>query len=100
MLERLVNPHWTAVHHVGCDDCEGTHYYARDDTWSFLDMILWSPRRNSVPGWNVDPGSVRIANRNPTQVTPDGTPARFRLAEQTGVSDHWPLVMTLRKQPR
>ncbi len=97
MLERFVNPFWTAVHRIACDECKGTHYYARDDSWSFLDMILWSPRRNAGPGWEVDPGSVRIANRNPAQVTEDGTPARFRLAERSGVSDHWPLAVTLTK---
>jgi hypothetical protein len=97
MLERFVNPFWTAVHNIGCDACKGTHYYARDDVWSFLDMILWSPPRNEDAAWNVDPGSVRIANRYPAQVTEDGTPARFRLEERSGVSDHWPMIMTLRK---
>jgi hypothetical protein len=96
MLERFVNPFWTAVHEL-CDECKGTHYYARDDVWSFLDMILWSPPRSGNAVWKVDPGSVRIANRYPAQVTEDGTPARFRLEEQTGVSDHWPMIMTLKK---
>jgi hypothetical protein len=97
MLERFVNPFWTAVHNIGCDECKGTHYYARDDVWSFLDMILWSPPRDGKAGWKVDPRSVRIANRNPAQVTEDGTPARFRLEERSGVSDHWPMVMTIRR---
>jgi len=97
MLERLVNPFWTAVHHIGCDACKGTHYYARDDVWSFLDMILWSPPRNEDGGWKVDSRSVRIANRYPAQVTEDGTPARFRLEERSGVSDHWPVVVTIKK---
>jgi hypothetical protein len=97
MLERFVNPFWTVVHQLGCDECKGTHYYARDDVWSFLDMILWSPPRNGEAVWKVDPGSVRIANRYPAQVTGDGTPARFRMAEQTGVSDQWPMIMTLKK---
>ena len=38
--------------------------------------------------------SVRIANQYPAQVTDAGTPARFLLAERTGVSDHWPVVMS------
>ena len=41
MLERFVRPHW-AVAHDDCEACSGTHYYARDNTWSFLDMILFS----------------------------------------------------------
>jgi endonuclease/exonuclease/phosphatase family metal-dependent hydrolase len=100
MLERFVNPHWIAVHTLSCNDCKGTNYYARNDSWSFLDMILWSPRRGEKSNWAVDPDSVRIANRYPAQVTTEGTPARFRLEDRSGVSDHWPLVMTIEHQPR
>ena len=95
MLERFVDPTWTAVHEISCDGCMGTHYYARDDVWSFLDMILWSPPKGTTATWAVDASSISIANENPAQVTAEGTPARFRLAEKTGVSDHWPVVMTL-----
>jgi hypothetical protein len=35
----------------------------------------------------------------PAQLTADGTPNRYRSAERTGVSDHWPVVMTLEKHP-
>ncbi len=97
MLERFVNPHWWPAHQLGCDACKGTHYYSRDDAWSFLDMILWSPRNDGASSWTVDPASVRIANQYPAQVTETGTPARFRLAESTGVSDHWPMVMSISK---
>ena len=97
MLERLVNPHWSPAHQIGCSECKGTHYYSRDDVWSFLDMILWSPRNDGAALWTVDPTSVRIANQFPAQVTDVGTPARFRLAERTGVSDHWPIVMSISK---
>ena len=97
MLERFVNPYWTSVHHIGCDACKGTHYYSRDDVWSFLDIILWSPRNDGASSWTVDPASVRIANQYPAQVTEAGTPARFRLMERTGVSDHWPMVMSISK---
>ncbi|MCH8106878.1 MAG: endonuclease/exonuclease/phosphatase family protein, partial [Chloroflexi bacterium] len=43
ILEMYVRPHWTIAHELGCGGCNGTYYYARDDTWSFLDMMLWSP---------------------------------------------------------
>jgi endonuclease/exonuclease/phosphatase family metal-dependent hydrolase len=94
LLEQFARPFWT-VAHDDCQDCPGTYYYARDDNWSFLDMILYSPARGTKATWQIRADSVRIANQIPRQVTPDGTPARFNLREGTGVSDHWPLLLTI-----
>ena len=93
--DRLVRPDWIIAHETGCEACPGTAYYARDDRWSFLDIILFSPSRGENTTLQIRAGSVQIANAAEAQVTADGTPARFRSAERTGVSDHWPLVMTL-----
>src|SRR5690606_34679590 len=66
MLDRFVRPHWTVVHEKDCRDgrgrCRGTSYYGRDDTWSFLDMILWAPAqdRGAQATWRLREGSVRI----------------------------------------
>ena len=97
MLERHARHSWTVVHELGCGDCKGTYYYAPTDDWSFLDMILWSPGgdRGAQATWNIRNNSVYVANRSPDQVLENGTPARFQLPEGTGVSDHWPLVMTI-----
>jgi len=95
MLDRFVHRHWTVAHETGCDGCKGTSYYGRDDSWSFLDMILWAPPRTSSATWRIRPGSVHIANAYAAQVTDADTPARFRLKERSGVSDHWPLVVTI-----
>jgi hypothetical protein len=97
LLGRFVRPHWTVAHEVGCSGCAGTQYYAPDDSWSFLDMILWSPERNRGVDatWEFRADSVAIANRTAAQVTDEGTPARFELPEGSGVSDHWPLVITI-----
>ncbi len=89
-LARLVRPDWQVVHEFGCDDCRGTNYYAPDDSWSFLDTILFASDE-----WQIRPGSVAIANQAPHQTTRQGTPSRFRLGEMTGVSDHWPVVVTI-----
>ncbi len=40
MLERFVRPFW-GIAHDDCNACPGTYFYARDDAWSFLDMILY-----------------------------------------------------------
>jgi len=98
MLDKHVRPHWIVAHELGCDACRGTQYYAPDDSWSFIDMILWSPGQNSgaQATWNIRKNSVHIANALPDQVRENGTPARFQLPDGSGVSDHWPLVMSIK----
>jgi hypothetical protein len=95
LLDRYARPGWTVAHDVGCDGCKGTHYYGRDDTWSFLDMILFSTGRGENATARIRADSVAIANKNPAQVSKEGTPERFRSAAQTGVSDHWPMTATI-----
>lgn len=89
-LERKVRPSWQVVHEIGCETCRGTSYFAPDDSWSFLDMILFSSK-----DWRVRPESVALANQTPEQMTGRNTPARFRLQDLSGVSDHWPLIATI-----
>ncbi len=93
-LAMRVRPTWQIAHELGCSQCKGTHYYARDDSWSFLDMILWAPAGDG--NWALDPASVAIANNTPEQQTAAGTPKRFVHGEIGGVSDHWPLTVTIR----
>lgn len=97
LLDRLVRPHWVVAHDLGCgDNCLGSSYYARDRSWSFLDMLLWSPAdRGKNATWGIRADSVRLANGAPGQRRSDGTPARFDPTGKPGVSDHWPLVMTI-----
>jgi endonuclease/exonuclease/phosphatase family metal-dependent hydrolase len=96
LLQSLVRPTWTVAHELGCGDCRGTQYYAPSDDWSFLDMILWSPaRRGENATWGIRADSVHLANNTPAQVRDDATPARFEVADGSGVSDHWPLALTL-----
>ena len=97
MLQRFARPLWTVVHDAGCVDCRGTQYYARDDSWSYLDMILWSPAKKSgeKATWSIRAGSFAIANGSPDQITADGGPARFEMPGGAGTSDHWPVVFTL-----
>jgi endonuclease/exonuclease/phosphatase family metal-dependent hydrolase len=97
MLGRFARPYWAVTHEVGCGGCMGTSYYAPRDDWSFLDMILWSPAtdRGENATWELRADSVRIANATPGQVRPDGTPWRFEMPAGSGVSDHWPLVVTI-----
>jgi len=101
MLDRFARPHWMVVHEQDCRDaagkCRGTSYYGRDDTWSYLDMILWAPSedRGARATWGLRENSVRVANATAAQVRADGTPFRFELPDGSGVSDHWPLHFTI-----
>jgi endonuclease/exonuclease/phosphatase family metal-dependent hydrolase len=95
LLDRYARPDWTLAHDIGCSDCPGTHFYSRNDTWSFLDMILFSPARGEKATARIRADSVAIANGNPAQTSREGTPERFRSAEKTGVSDHWPMIATI-----
>ncbi|MDH3304157.1 MAG: endonuclease/exonuclease/phosphatase family protein [Gammaproteobacteria bacterium] len=95
MLDTYARPYWTLAHDVGCGDCKGSHYYARDDSWSFLDMILFADARGGNTTARIRADSVHIANRNPAQVSRLGTPLRYNAAERTGVSDHWPIIATI-----
>ena len=97
MLGRFARPSWAVTHEIGCRSCKGTSYYAPRDDWSFLDMILWSPAagRGENATWRLRADSVRIANAAPGQKRPDGTPWRFQMPAGVGVSDHWPVVVTI-----
>lgn len=92
LLDRYARTHWTLAHDSGCEGCKGSHYYARGDSWSFLDMILLAKRRGEKTTAVFRAESVQMANRNPAQVSRLGTPERYRAAERRGVSDHWPMV--------
>ena len=95
MLDTWARPDWTLAHDIGCQDCNGTHYYARGDDWSFLDMIFFAAARGGKTTAAIRADSVQIANGNPAQVTPNGTPLRFDADRRQGVSDHWPMIATV-----
>ena len=88
MLNRWVRPTWQVAHDL-CSECPGTSFYPPKNEWSFLDMILWRPTQD----WEMT--SSYLANDTIEQMTTKGTPKRFSLPEATGVSDHWPLVLSV-----
>ena len=93
-MNRFVKPYWETSSEL-CAGCRGSYYYGRTDTWSFLDVILYSPARSEKTTWQIRADSVKVANGFGLQVTRDGRPNRYRSAERTGVSDHWPIVLTI-----
>ncbi len=95
ILDRLARPYWQIAHELGCEGCKGSYYYAPDDNWSYLDMIFWSPARGENATWKISADSLRVLHQTEAQRTADGTPARFSPGDRSGVSDHWPLAITI-----
>jgi len=95
LLDTYARPFWTLAHDVGCDECDGSYFYHGDSSWSFLDMIFFSPARGAKTTAYIRGDSVRIANDYPPQVSKNGKPERFRSDTATGVSDHWPMTATI-----
>ena len=95
LLDAHVRPHWTIAHDLGCGDCKGSYFYRGDNSWSFLDMILFAEARGAKTTAQIRGDSVQIANRHERQVSESGTPERFDAERRTGVSDHWPMIATI-----
>lgn len=95
LLDAYARPHWTIAHDIGCGDCSGSYFYHGDDTWSYLDMIFFASARGGKTTARIRGDSVEIANAYPAQVGENGTPERFRSAQGSGVSDHWPMIATI-----
>jgi hypothetical protein len=95
LFEKYSRPAWEIAHDFPCDGCAGTYYYRPDDSWSFLDTILFSPARGKNATAHLRTDSVSIANSNPAHVSSTGTPERFDADGRTGVSDHWPMTVII-----
>ncbi len=95
ILDQHVERDWVVAHRLGCEGCKGTYYYARNDEWSFLDMVLVSPGLTRAGSWRIEPQATRVARAWPQQSTRAGTPQRFDPVSGFGVSDHWPIKVRL-----
>lgn len=95
LLDNYARPHWTIAHDIGCDDCLGSYFYHGDNTWSFLDMILFSPGRGKKTTAQIRGESVAIANQFAPQNNEAGQPQRHISETGIGVSDHWPMIATI-----
>ena len=95
LLDDYARPHWILAHDIGCDTCKGSYFYHRDSSWSFLDMIMFTPARGAKTTSQIRANSVQIANLFAAQQDVAGTPQSFSAENRTGVSDHWPMIATI-----
>lgn len=93
---------WIISHRAQTLSEKGTSYYEADDSWSYFDILLLSknldPAAKNNTGWALDPETIRISNGNPQQKNSNGTPKRFNHKDGTGVSDHWPVALEIKKR--
>ena len=93
----LIAKKFTVSHLVGCTNCTGTVYYPVDRTWSFFDVMLFSPALDrEATTWELDRSSIRVINSSRYQNRRNHTPAHFGDGKADfGVSDHWPMYAEL-----
>ncbi len=106
LFRRLSQPYWAIAHQIGCEICPGTTYYPPKRSWSFFDTFLISknlletekPTQKHFP-WQISARSIQIHNPWAFQKEgKTGAPQSFKLtskAKPTGVSDHFPMLMSL-----
>ena len=81
---------WDISHIAGCSNCSGSHYYRRDDNWSFLDVIIIKENR----GIAFENKSINALKTN-INTNKEGKPLSFNMNNGIGVSDHLPVVATI-----
>lgn len=93
--KRILSGPWLVSHLVGCQQCQGSHYYHPNRDWSFLDVLAFAKSTNfdkaNKTQWQLDPLSIRTPNQSRYQNNRHGSPERFNAKSSIGVSDHWPV---------
>ena len=81
---------WDISHIAGCSNCLGSHYYRRDDNWSFLDVIIIKENR----GISLKNESINVL-KTYINTNKEGKPLSFNMNNGEGVSDHLPVIATI-----
>jgi endonuclease/exonuclease/phosphatase family metal-dependent hydrolase len=93
---------WQVAHLEGCRQCLGTHYFKRDDSWSFLDSIMVFKGGKEHPTWKwaLDGDSVALLKGFDFQTNAAGLPMAWENASRPGQSDHLPITAELKASPK
>jgi endonuclease/exonuclease/phosphatase family metal-dependent hydrolase len=89
---------WLVSHLEGCRQCLGTHYFKRDESWSFLDsiMVFKGGKEHPTWQWTLDPESVALVKGFDFQTDGNGYPIGWDHAGLPGQSDHLPITAQLK----
>lgn len=88
---KILGSEWLVSHQIGCRGCEGSYYYGKDRTWSWFDLLTFSPSLDGSSAWKIDRNSIHTPNSAPGQKNRYNEPMRFDYKTGQGVSDHWPM---------
>ena len=72
--------------------CEGSYYY--DNRWETIDQFFLSEGFFDGAGWDYSSFSIAAVDFNSTV---DGKPLGWRSSTNTGASDHFPILLELKK---
>lgn len=90
---------WVSSTSLPLENGVGSHYYK--GKWSLLDIFLLQPgMTNKNSGWVYKKGSHQVANRYSLQNRKSKrglVPRAYRAPDYDGVSDHFPVKLTLKK---
>ncbi|MCB9024851.1 MAG: endonuclease/exonuclease/phosphatase family protein [Bdellovibrionaceae bacterium] len=95
ILEKFAAPHWWVAHKEGSSQWQGSTYYPKNKSWSFLDILLVRKLTTNNKKWRLDKQSFRVLNGDPEQKDSQGFPKEFDPVKMTGVSDHWPTAIDI-----
>jgi len=95
VLDEYAKPYWIVTHKIAYKGNQGSSYYPRDKTWSFLDMLLVSKSLEDGKGWEWKPTSFTVANQAKGQLDDNGFPQGFDTRTGAGMSDHLPVYLEL-----
>lgn len=89
-IYKNLSNNWEIAHLSGCEACDGTQYYFRNGTWSFLDNLMIFKGR----GARFENDSIEVV-KHPLQTDSNGIQIRFNSLSGIGVSDHFPIMGTV-----
>lgn len=95
ILSQNAEKDWIVAHKRAYKGIQGSSYYPKNKTWSFLDMILLSKNLEDGKGWEWIPSSFVVANQASGQLDEHGFPQSFDTRSGIGASDHLPVYVEL-----
>lgn len=95
ILDKYASANWWIAHKEIKSQWKGSTYYPKNNSWSFLDMLLIKKNKATIKDWHYDKQSFTVLNASKEQKDVHGFPLGFDPVKLTGVSDHWPIAIDI-----
>ncbi len=98
ILSENLSPAGAVSHFVGCEKCQGTHYYKK--SWSFLDVQIYGKGilADGTASYELEPNTIDVIRYSSVHLKKGKYPKRWDNEAQEGVSDHFPLYARLKQR--